>query len=220
MTDTDADDTSFREFTKNLFESWFIFEALHDFRVFFRIFCGNRYRDKSCHRGIRRAFWLGFCLFHKAEKWEAHVDRYSDLAGNDHGNGVTRLDYMASALNLLDSKFSSLLQFNGLLLAASALAVQLIVQRPSFRLPALSFGLFWLSLLGGLALWIWTFYLCMRGQAEVLWGDMWEVADPTVAERREVRQMIGATIMRTARMRMAVVMTMVVGYCWASQRWR
>lgn len=210
-----------------------LFNALHETRCLLRMFdwdvsikgkghwrpfgptnyCGPTLEggiSTRCGRNEGRWWWPGFCFFHKCKKWEEHIEDYKAAkqekksVEQDRKFDSSRLDFLASALTVVDTKCGSLMQFNGMVLAATTF----LLARPSLQgwEPPTRIKV-WAGL--WLVSWAWTIYLCLRSQSDVVWSDPVDATTEhfVVAERIWTREVIAHLVMRTARLRVAVAST-------------
>ena len=150
----------------------------------------------------RRAFIAG-----RQKLWLEHVNTYARLkhgTNTDPDNwGTTRVDFLTLKLDIIDRKFSAILQFQGLL--AIAVSIGLAVFRDSLTLSWLLESLVALFFL----FWFGTFLISIRAVGRLFWGDMWKEEATAVKEERHTRLMIICVIRRTARYRIAVLLAIL-----------
>lgn len=108
------------------------------------------------------------------------------------------LEFIQHHLGVLDHKNSSLLA----LIALMAAGMGLVISRADLR-PQPSF----LLVVGVLILV--DVLLCVRASLRVRWGELGHSADPVESWRLHLDEMIGALITRTARFRVATLLTLV-----------
>jgi hypothetical protein len=155
-----------------------------------------------CARHEGRWWWLGYCSFHKCRRWEDHLDSYKRLRDHSAKTSTTRIDFLTAALNVVDAKSSSLMQFNALLVPATIF----LLQRGAFDFAAAPPRVMWWGVVC-LPSWLWTVYLCVRNQSDIVWGD--PRRELAKAEQLWTREVLGHVVMRTARVRMAMLATLL-----------
>ena len=204
----------------------FFGNALHELRCFFALLVPRFYRcgglEQSgpvthvCEKGQQTFWWAGFCFVRKCELWKDHVHQYRRIKANsnDPPTDATGIDFLGGCLGTVDAKFGTLLTFNGMLLTAAAIVGSTFLAGSPFPYPtpnSLLGFVFWFCFLGLIGFWAWTIYLCVRSQAIVVWGDMWkhQPGERAAAEDAESREMIGEVVMRSARLRIAVLLTFI-----------
>jgi hypothetical protein len=145
-------------------------------------------------------------LAQRQQLWQEHVNTYARLRHGAESEpaawGTTRVDTLTVNLDIIDRKFSAVLQFQGLL--AVAVSIGAAVFRESLTAHWLLEGLIALFAL----LWFVTFFMCIRAVGRLFWGDLWHDKELEQVEQMHVNNMILCVIRRTARYRLAVLLAL------------
>jgi hypothetical protein len=132
--------------------------------------------------------------------------------------GSERIEFAFNHLNILDTKFGFLLSMQAFLGAGVGFAV---VAFPWDKVPAASGVLAFMSpwiwsmlILGLTVLWGFNVIFTLIGMSRLVWGDLWENnKDLNAAEEKHVRVLLFRVVKRTARFRVAMVLT-GIGVVW------
>jgi hypothetical protein len=152
----------------------------------------------------------------RCDRWETHVKVFTLIKqASPSTEKATRIDFLSHHLDILDSKFGILLNFNTLLLVAFnvvlnyLLNVHLVDQ--VFKWCGAMFGVFWLL----------TIATCLVGERRLVWGDLGTIdkdrydgkdfeENPNlinVAGEQHIKSLIVAVVKRTNKFRVAVALT-------------
>ena len=153
------------------------------------------------------------CFRMRVSAWWNHVSTFNRIAlaekiklGDPLPLGIIRINFIAGHLDILDRKFGSLLTFHSLMATIAAVYVVNFFQFQRHPVRDLSGSvvliIFWV-------LWVFTTLICLSGLSRVKWGELKATVPLRLAEKKQVLSLIRSVIRRTARFRLAVLLTTV-----------
>ena len=145
----------------------------------------------------------------RGQLWEKHINTYIKIKyGKDSTAkdwGASRIELLNFSLDVLDRKFSSILQFQGLLAIAMSVGLATLRGIIHFGPPILlGMGVFVL-------LWFVIIFMSMRAVGRMFWGDLWRETCPAKAEGSHVAMLIQCVIRRTSRFRVTIFLALTNG---------
>ena len=135
----------------------------------------------------------------RIEHWREHAQTWREMIDE---NRTDRIRFLSGHLDILDRKFGTLLQFQGLLPVAIAtlLSGMRVVPNSNFRLILGAFGVSWLV----------NTLFCLLGVRRLEWGDLWLYrGDRGQAEDNHINRLIRAIVLRTSEFRIAAAITLL-----------
>ncbi len=141
--------------------------------------------------------------------WRDHINTYTKIRHGENTDraswGSARIDLLTLNLDILDRKFASILQFQGLLAIAMSIGMATLKGVVNFGL------LLRIGIGGSVFLWFVVVFMVMRSIGRLFWGDMWKERDLVEAESNHVNTLINCVVRRTARFRISVLLSLVNG---------
>jgi hypothetical protein len=135
----------------------------------------------------------------RIQQWKEHAQTWTEMAAV---KCTDRITFLSGHLDILDRKFGTLLQFQGLLPIAitTLLSGMKVIPNSSFRRVLAAFTVSWLV----------NTAICLRGVRRLEWGDLWRyIGRPAEGEDNHIDRLIPEIVLRTAQFRIASAITML-----------
>jgi hypothetical protein len=130
-----------------------------------------------------------------------------------------RIDFAIKHLDILDGKFGFLLAVQAFLAAGVGFAVSAFpwekLTKPTDRLLYLSRSFWLIFVVSSVIIWLINVIISLFGMHRIIWGHMWRYERLQEAEWTQVLALLVRIVKRTARFRVAIVLTMF-GVLWGA----